>query len=76
MTRAIVAALASVMFTGCAHWSFPSQGSCSREHPVKGNADSMYYHMPTDTYYYVTRAELCFEAPVIARRHGYARTPR
>ena len=76
MIRGFLIVFTCVLLTSCAHWSYPVRGSCPTEHPIKGNVDSMYYHLPTDTYYYRTWAEFCFESSSIARNHGYKRTPR
>jgi hypothetical protein len=68
--------LMAILISGCAHWSISLTGTCPDHHRIKGNADSFYYHLPTDSYYYVTRAEFCFESSEVARRQGYTRTPR
>ena len=72
----LIAILSAVMLAGCAHWSVSWTGRCPNEMPIKGNADSKYYHLPGDSYYQVTRAEFCFDSEAVARRNGYNRVPR
>jgi len=68
--------LGAVVLTGCAHWAASWTGRCPSEMPIKGNADSRYYHLPGDEYYQATRAEFCFGSEAVARRNGYSRAPR
>jgi putative cell wall-binding protein len=44
---------------------------CPAEAPIKGNRNSMIYHMPTDRYYSVTTPEECFRTEVQAQAAGY-----
>ncbi|MGC4153237.1 MAG: hypothetical protein QM628_09170 [Propionicimonas sp.] len=46
---------------------------CPPGYPVKGNADSMIYHMPGDRYYKATKPEECFRSAAAARSAGYRR---
>jgi len=62
----------TLMLSGCAHISSPLKGGhCPPAFPVKGNADSFVYHMPSGHFYQSTKAEICFESYTVARRHGY-----
>ena len=76
MTRPAVLFLLVILLSGCAHWRSPlNGGACPLDFPIKGNADSMYYHLPTDKFYYRTRAESCFDSIKAARMHGYNHVP-
>jgi micrococcal nuclease len=48
-----------------------SDGDCPGTAPLKGNQSSMIYHSPGQTYYDVTRAEVCFATPAQAEAAGY-----
>lgn len=63
----------AVLLIGCAHWSASWTGYCPPNQSIKGNAGSKYYHLPTDRYYSLTKAEFCFENEETARRQGYSR---
>lgn len=55
-------ALVGLVLGGCAHLYGvkPSGRSCPNSHPIKGNIDSMLYHLPGTSYYYDTLPERCF----------------
>jgi endonuclease YncB( thermonuclease family) len=55
--------------------SYPpaSLNTCPSYAPIKGNADSMIYHMPGQRYYAVTNPEECFATEAAAQAHGYRR---
>lgn len=53
-----------------------STGSCPSWAPIKGNADSMIYHMPYGAYYSVTKAEECFRTEAAAVDAGYRKSKR
>jgi hypothetical protein len=56
--------------------SAPSGMDCPASHPVKGNRDSMIYHVPGGSFYGATRPEQCFAQPVDAEAAGYRRSQR
>jgi len=70
------------LFCGCAHLSggerpsaWPGGSiSCPQSHPIKGNADSMIYHMPGSVYYHDVIPEWCFQTESDARYAGYRRS--
>lgn len=49
----------------------PQGRSCPVEFPIKGNADSMIFHVPEGKYYAKTTPEDCFSTPEAARNAGY-----
>jgi micrococcal nuclease len=49
----------------------PVGGSCPPSAPIKGNANSMIYHLPGQAYYDVTVAEECFATAAQAEAAGY-----
>ncbi|WP_052460570.1 cell wall-binding repeat-containing protein [Microbacterium gorillae] len=51
-------------------WSCPSWA------PIKGNADSMLYHVPGGAFYDRTKPEECFATEAAARAAGYTRSKR
>lgn len=51
-----------------------SDGSCPTEAPIKGNASSMIFHLPSGQFYAGTRAEICFVDEAQARAAGYQRS--
>jgi micrococcal nuclease len=55
--------------------SYPpaSLNTCPSYAPIKGNADSMIYHLPGQRYYAVTNPEECFATEAGAQAHGYRR---
>lgn len=62
--------------SGCAHLGvFPARGKCPSTHPVKGNADSGYYHVPKDRFYHRVRPERCFRTTREAREAGFQPVP-
>ena len=76
MTRSVMFFLLVILLSGCAHWRLPlNGGACPIDFPIKGNADSMYYHLPTDKFYYRTYAESCFDSIKAARAYGYNHVP-
>lgn len=52
----------------------PSGWDCPASHPIKGNASSMIYHMPSGAYYSRTNPEECFATESAARAAGYRRS--
>ncbi|WP_434810562.1 sunset domain-containing protein [Microbacterium sp. bgisy189] len=48
-----------------------SLGSCPSWAPIKGNADSGIYHLPSGRYYDATNPEECFRTETAARAAGY-----
>lgn len=72
MTRSLLLVL--MLLGGCAHLSwvpaFP-EGHCPREHPVKGNMRSGFYHLPTDIYYARVSSNVqCFASARSAAAEG------
>lgn len=51
-----------------------SDGSCPSWAPIKGNADSMIYHMPGQRHYDITKAEECFRTEDAAVKAGYRKS--
>lgn len=47
---------------------------CPASHPIKGNANSMIYHVPGGRYYGVTKPEECFATESAAVAAGYRRS--
>jgi hypothetical protein len=54
----------------------PEGTNCPVSHPVKGNRESMIYHLPGGSSYAATRPEVCFAAPADAEADGYRRSQR
>lgn len=50
-----------------------SEWNCPSWAPIKGNADSMIYHMPYQRYYDITKPEDCFRTETAAVAAGYRR---
>ncbi len=48
-----------------------SSYNCPSSHPIKGNANSMIYHLPSGRYYGVTKPEECFATESAAVAAGY-----
>ncbi len=48
-----------------------SEYDCPDSHPIKGNADSMIYHVPGGNYYDETKPEECFATTPDAEEAGY-----
>lgn len=59
--------------TGDTRNSYPpvSTYECPAHAPIKGNASSMIYHLPSSATYDVTTPEECFETEAAAQAHGY-----
>lgn len=58
-------------------WVWGSGGwNCPKAYPIKGNASSMIYHMPSGAYYSRTKPEQCFATESAARAEGYRRSKR
>lgn len=51
-------------------------GECPSSAPIKGNADSGIYHVPSGQFYDVTNAEECFASEAAAVAAGYRRSQR
>ena len=51
----------------------PSAWNCPPSAPIKGNAESMIYHLPGDAFYTRTNPEDCFATEAAARAAGYRR---
>lgn len=51
-------------------------GECPSAAPIKGNADSGIYHVPSGQFYDVTNAEECFASEAAAVAAGYRRSQR
>ncbi|MBA3374132.1 MAG: hypothetical protein H0T98_11570 [Euzebyaceae bacterium] len=49
----------------------PISGECPSGAPIKGNANSMIYHLPGQKYYKITVAEECFATAAEAEAAGY-----
>ncbi|MCH8566193.1 hypothetical protein LTH96_10770 [Nesterenkonia sp. LB17] len=49
---------------------------CPKGYPVKGNADSGIYHVPSGAYYTRTKPEECFATEAAARSAGYRKSKR
>ncbi|MTB88440.1 hypothetical protein H9L21_01045 [Aeromicrobium senzhongii] len=49
---------------------------CPSSHPIKGNASSMIYHVPSGAYYSRTKPEECFASESAARSAGYRKSQR
>ncbi|WP_051053741.1 sunset domain-containing protein [Leucobacter salsicius] len=54
----------------------PSGWSCPAWAPIKGNASSMIYHLPSGTFYSRTKPEECFASEGAARAAGYRASKR
>lgn len=52
-------------------WVEPVDGECPGTHPIKGNADSMIFHVPGGTSYDRTRAERCYCTAADAEADGF-----
>lgn len=51
--------------------SDPMGMDCPSAYPIKGNANSMIYHLPGGTHYDITRPEECFATESAAQAAGY-----
>lgn len=56
--------------------ALPSGMNCPATNPVKGNRESMIYHLPDGQFYAQTRPEECFATPADAEAAGYRRSLR
>lgn len=54
----------------------PKGWNCPSGAPIKGNAQSMIYHMPSGAYYTATKPEACFSTQAAARSAGYRASKR
>jgi hypothetical protein len=54
----------------------PRGKSCPPSHPIKGNADSGIYHVPTGAFYGRTVPEACFKTEAAAKSAGYRKSKR
>ncbi|WP_249935140.1 cell wall-binding repeat-containing protein [Mobiluncus mulieris] len=54
----------------------PTGGVCPAHAPIKGNANSMIYHMPGQRFYNRTIPEACFATESDARAAGYRKAKR
>jgi endonuclease YncB( thermonuclease family) len=57
--------------TGTGGTVAPVGGECPASAPIKGNANSMIYHLPGQQYYDITEAEECFATTSAAEAAGY-----
>lgn len=53
-----------------------SSWNCPKDYPIKGNASSRIYHMPSGQYYDRTNPEYCFATESAARSAGYRASQR
>lgn len=53
-----------------------SGGECPTSAPIKGNANSMIYHLPSGAFYSRTKAEECFATEEAAEAAGYRASMR
>ncbi|MFT4040299.1 MAG: 30S ribosomal protein S6 [Thermomicrobiales bacterium] len=51
-----------------------SDGTCPADRPIKGNASSMYYHVPGSSFYDRTIPEFCFDTVESAEAAGFGPT--
>lgn len=54
----------------------PQGNDCPSKYPIKGNASSMIYHVPSGQYYDVTNPEECFSTESAAVAAGYRKSKR
>lgn len=54
----------------------PRGKSCPASHPIKGNANSGIYHMPSGSFYSRTVPEKCFKTEAAAKAAGYRKSKR
>ena len=52
-------------------WVEPIDGECPASHPIKGNADSMIFHVPGGMSYERTQAERCYCTAEDAEADGF-----
>lgn len=53
-----------------------SSWNCPKGYPIKGNASSRIYHVPSGTYYERTNPERCFATTAAAKAAGYRASKR
>lgn len=56
--------------------SAPRGKSCPSTHPIKGNANSGIYHVPSGAFYGRTVPEQCFKSEAAAKSAGYRKSKR
>lgn len=54
----------------------PKGKNCPSSHPIKGNASSGIYHVPSGAYYSRTVPEECFKTEAAAKAAGYRKSKR
>lgn len=57
-------------------WIEPVDGGCPDSHPIKGNADSMIFHVPGGRSYERTAAERCYCTAADAEADGFRQAKR
>lgn len=57
-------------------WLEPVEGACPASHPIKGNADSMIFHVPGGMSYERTDAERCYRTAEDAEADGFRQAKR
>jgi len=57
-------------------WIEPVAGECPASHPIKGNADSMIFHVPGGMSYERTAAERCYCTADDAEADGFRQAKR
>lgn len=57
-------------------WVEPVDGECPGSHPIKGNADSMIFHVPGGMSYERTQAERCYCTAADAEADGFRQAKR
>lgn len=50
--------------------------NCPETHLIKGNVNSMIYHLPNGTYYHRTKPEKCYATEEDARADGFRKSKR
>jgi hypothetical protein len=63
--RRVTVTLPTSVRPGAGSWTCPSWA------PIKGNATSRIYHLPSGRYYSRTKPEICFSSAAAAVRAGY-----
>lgn len=57
-------------------WVDATDGACPDSHPIKGNADSMIFHVPGGMSYERTQAERCYCTAADAEADGFRQAKR
>lgn len=57
-------------------WVEPTDGECPESHPIKGNADSMIFHVPGGMSYERTIPERCYASAADAEADGFRQAKR